>query len=163
MRFGFYLPNQDPPRGERIEELYREILELCAVGDECGFASAFASEHHGREDCYIPSPLILCSAAAARTTRLEVTTGVLLLPLWHPIRVAEDGALIDIISGGRFALGVGLGLVEPEFHLYGVDIKRAFSRIEEQIQIIRLAWTEERFSIHGKHFQLDDVSVTPKP
>ena len=163
MRFGFYLPNQDPPRAEHIQRLYDEVLEMCEIGDRLGYATCFASEHHGLEDGYIPSPLVLCAAAAARTERIQLATGVMLLPLWHPVRVAEDGALIDIISKGRFALGAGLGLVEREYAMYGVDIKRAPSRFEESLQIVRSAWTQERFSFHGRHFDLDDVSVTPKP
>lgn len=163
MRFGFYLPNQDPPRAERIQDLYREILEMVELGDDLGYATCFASEHHSLDDGYIPAPLALCSAVAARTSHLQVATGVMLLPLWHPIRVAEDGAIIDIISRGRFALGVGLGLVPREYDLYGIDIKWAPSRLEESIQVIRSAWTEDSFSFEGSHFQLRDAKVTPKP
>lgn len=163
VRFGFYLPNQDPPRAERIEALYTEILDMAAVGDELGFTSCVASEHHGREDGYIPSPLILSSAVAARTRRIEPTTGVMLLPLWHPIRVAEDSALIDIISGGRFAIGCGLGLVAKEFALYGLTTAQAVGRFEESVDIMRLAWSEGTFDYDGEHFQLQDASVTPKP
>lgn len=163
MDFGFYLPNQDPPRGEHIQRLYDEVLEMCELGDRLGYATCFASEHHGLPDGYIPSPLVLCAAAAARTTRIQLGTGVMLLPLWHPVRVAEDGALIDIISKGRFALGAGLGLVEREYDMYEVDMKRAPSRFEEALQIVRSAWTSERFSFAGRHFTLDNVSVTPKP
>jgi probable F420-dependent oxidoreductase len=163
MRFGFYLPNQDPPRAERIQELYDEIFDMVELGDDLGFATCFASEHHSLPDGYIPAPLALCSAVAARTTNIQIATGVMLLPLWHPIRVAEDGALIDIISKGRFALGVGLGLVQREYDLYGIDMKRAPSRMEEAIHVVRSAWTEERFSFEGKHFQLTDATVTPKP
>jgi alkanesulfonate monooxygenase SsuD/methylene tetrahydromethanopterin reductase-like flavin-dependent oxidoreductase (luciferase family) len=161
--FGFYLPNQDPPRAERIRDLYVEILDMVETGDRLGYAGCFASEHHGQQDGYIPAPFVLCGAAAARSRRMEVGTGVMLLPLWHPVRVAEDGALIDIISGGRFALGAGLGLVQREFDMFGIDMSRATSRFEEAIEVIRLAWTEDRFDFHGRHFDLHDVSVTPKP
>lgn len=163
MRFGFYLPNQDPPRAENIVALYENIFEMCDRGEALGFAGCVASEHHGLEDGYIPSPLVELAAIGGRTARLELATGVMLLPLWHPIRVAEDGALIDIMSHGRFALGAGLGLVPREYEMYELNVKKAASRFEEAVQIVRLAWTEERFSFHGAHFQLDDVSVTPKP
>lgn len=163
MRFGFYLPNQDPPRAERIQDLYREIIEMAEHGDRLGYATCFASEHHSLPDGYIPSPLVLLGALASRTEQINLATGVMLLPLWHPIRVAEDGALIDIISRGRFQLGVGLGLVQREYELYGVDIRRAPSRLEEAIQVVRSSWTQERFSFRGRHFDLDEVAVTPKP
>jgi alkanesulfonate monooxygenase SsuD/methylene tetrahydromethanopterin reductase-like flavin-dependent oxidoreductase (luciferase family) len=163
MDFGFYLPNQDPPRAERIVTLYEEILEMAAHGDALGFAGCVASEHHSRDDGYIPSPLVLCGAVAARTRRIEVATGVMLLPLWSPIRVAEDCALIDIISGGRFALGAGLGLVEREFDLYEIPLEHAVGRFEEAVGVLRHAWSGEPFSVDGRHFTLRDARVTPAP
>lgn len=163
MQFGFYLPNQDPPNAERIVELYEEILEMAEHGDALGFAGCVASEHHSRDDGYIPAPLALCAAVAARTRRLEASTGVMLLPLWPPIRVAEDSAIIDIISGGRFALGVGLGLVAREFELYEVQLSSAVGRLEEAIDVLRHAWTGQEFSFSGKHFTLNDARVTPVP
>lgn len=163
MEFGFYLPNQDPPRAERIVDKYREILDMVDHGDALGFDACVASEHHLREDGYIPSPLVLCGAIASRTRRIEATTGVMLLPLWSPVRVAEDCALIDIISNGRFALGAGLGLVKPEFDLYEIDMRSAVGRFEEAVQILRLAWGPEPFTFEGRHFRLRDVSITPKP
>ncbi len=163
MEFGFYLPNQDPPQAQRIAGLYREILEMAEHGDALGFTGCVASEHHSRQDGYIPSPLVLCAAVVARTRRLEASTGVMLLPLWSPIRVAEDSALIDIISGGRFALGIGLGLVPREFELYGVELRAAVGRLQEGVEILRRAWTGKPFSFDGAHFQLRDALVTPAP
>ena len=142
MEFGFYIPNQDPPRAERIVDLYREILDMAEHGDALGFTGCVTSEHHSRADGYIPSPLALCAAIVARTSRIEAGTGVMLLPLWAPIRVAEDCAMIDIISGGgRFALGAGLGLVQREFDLYQVQLRDAVGRLEESVEILRRAWT----------------------
>jgi alkanesulfonate monooxygenase SsuD/methylene tetrahydromethanopterin reductase-like flavin-dependent oxidoreductase (luciferase family) len=163
MEFGFYLPNQDPPRAHRIVALYREILDMAELGDALGFTGCVASEHHSRDDGYIPSPLVLCSAIAARTRRIEASTGVMLLPLWSPIRVAEDCALIDIISGGRFALGVGLGLVAREFELYEIELRSAVGRLQEGIEILRRAWSGEPFSFSGEHFRLSEALVTPAP
>jgi alkanesulfonate monooxygenase SsuD/methylene tetrahydromethanopterin reductase-like flavin-dependent oxidoreductase (luciferase family) len=163
MDFGFYLPNQDPPRAERIVGLYEEILDMAAHGDALGYTGCVASEHHSRDDGYIPSPLVLCAAVTARTRRLEASTGVMLLPLWSPVRVAEDSALIDIMSAGRFALGVGLGLVAKEFDLYEVDLRSAVGRLEEAIAILRLAWSGEPFTAAGRHFTLRDARVTPAP
>lgn len=164
MEFGFYIPNQDPPRARRIVDLYREILDMARHGDALGFTGCVASEHHSREDGYIPSPLVLCAAIVARTTRIEAGTGVMLLPLWAPVRVAEDSAMIDIISGGgRFALGAGLGLVQREFDLHQVRLRDAVGRLEESVEILRRAWTGEPFSFHGRHFQLRDAVVTPAP
>ena len=163
MRFGFYLPNSDPPRAENVVRLYDEIFEMCERGEALGYSCCVASEHHGLENGFIPSPLVELAAIGARTSRLELTTGIMLLPLWNPIRVAEDGALIDIMSHGRFSIGAGLGLVSREFDMYGLDVRHAVGRLEEAVEVLRLAWTRERFSFEGRHFQLHDVSVTPKP
>jgi alkanesulfonate monooxygenase SsuD/methylene tetrahydromethanopterin reductase-like flavin-dependent oxidoreductase (luciferase family) len=163
MEFGFYIPNQDPPRGERIVDFYQEVVDMVAHGDALGFSNCVASEHHGRPDGYIPSPLVLCGALATRTKQIELGTGVMLLPLWWPIRVAEDSALIDIISGGRFALGVGLGLVPREFAMYGLETKEARGRMEESVAVLRAAWGDGPFDFDGKHFQFEATEVTPKP
>jgi alkanesulfonate monooxygenase SsuD/methylene tetrahydromethanopterin reductase-like flavin-dependent oxidoreductase (luciferase family) len=164
MEFGFYIPNQDPPQAERIVDLYREILDMAEHGDALGFTGCVTSEHHSRADGYIPSPLALCAAIVARTSRIEAGTGVMLLPLWAPIRVAEDCAMIDVISGGgRFALGAGLGLVQREFDLYQVQLRDAVGRLEESVEILRRAWTGRPFSFDGSHFQLADAVVTPQP
>lgn len=163
MQFGFYLPNSDPPRAQRVVQLYEQIFDMCEWGESLGYSCCVASEHHGLENGFIPSPLVELAAIGARTTTLELTTGIMLLPLWHPIRVAEDGAMIDIMSHGRFSIGAGLGLVDREFDMYELDVKRAPSRLEEAVDVLRLAWTQERFSYEGRHFRLRDVSVTPKP
>lgn len=163
MRFGFYLPNSDPPRAENIAQLYDEIFDMCERGEALGYSCCVASEHHGLANGFIPSPLVELAAIGARTSRLELTTGVMLLPLWNPIRVAEDGALIDIMSHGRFSIGAGLGLVADEYAMYGLEVRDAVGRLEEAVEVLRLAWTTERFSFEGKHFHLRDVSVTPKP
>jgi alkanesulfonate monooxygenase SsuD/methylene tetrahydromethanopterin reductase-like flavin-dependent oxidoreductase (luciferase family) len=102
-------------------------------------------------------------AIAARTQRIQVNTGIMVLPVWHPLRVAEDVAVLDVISGGRTGLGVGLGLVEREYEQFGIDIKHAVGLLAEEIEILKRAWTEDRFSFHGRHFDFADVSLQPKP
>lgn len=163
MQFGLYLNTQDPPRAEHLPRVYDELFETVAVAEEMGFDACFLPEHHQQPDGYLPAPFVMGGAIAARTRRLRINTGIMLLALWHPLRVAEDVAVLDVLSGGRVGLGIGLGLVQREFHQFGVDIRTAVSRFEEEIELLRLAWTKERFSFHGRHFRLEDVGVTPKP
>ncbi len=121
------------------------------------------SEHHFLEDGYLPSLLPIAAAAAARTKRLLIGTSVLLLPFHNALRVAEDAAVVDIISGGRFMLGVGLGYRLEEFRTFGVPVKERVARLEEGLEVIRRAWTQERVTFHGRYYHLDGVTVTPKP
>ncbi len=163
MKFGVLLFPQDPPRAEHLTRVYDEVLEQAEVAEELGFDSCFVPEHHQMPDAYLPSPLIFCSAIAARTSKIRVGTSILQLPMRHPIHVAEDGAVVDNIAKGRLILGIGLGIVEKEFQAFGIEVKDGVSRFEESIEIIRSAWTKDSFSFSGRHFELEDVNITPKP
>ena len=105
----------------------------------------------------------MAAAVAARTSRVTIGTAVLLLPLHDPIRVAEDAAVVDILSDGRLRLGLGLGYKLEEFEAFGVDRRARPSLLEEGIEIIRGAWADGPFSHHGRHRSFDDLDVTPKP
>jgi probable F420-dependent oxidoreductase len=153
---------QDPPDGRNIPRLYPEIFQEAELAEELGFDSLFVPEHHMMPDGYLSAPAVLLAAIAARTKRIRLGTSILQLPEWHPIHVAEEFAILDNISQGRAILGVGLGLVEPEFKLFGVDIKDAVPLFNEQVRIIRQAWSQEKFSFAGRFFQLEDVSLTPR-
>lgn len=165
MKFGLgQFTLQIPPWDDRDHaRLYADTIELARVAERAGFSSFWLAEHHGAEDGYIPSLLAFLSAVAASTERLEVGTGVLLAPLHHPLRIAEDAAVVDLISGGRLNLGMGLGWVPDEYEMFGVPMKGRGKRLEEVVEILRKAWTGERFSYEGKHFTLDDVLVRPRP
>ncbi|MBI3951708.1 MAG: LLM class flavin-dependent oxidoreductase [Acidobacteria bacterium] len=163
MKFGLFFLVQDPPRAENIARLYDEVLEETEVAEECGFDSCLLPEHHLMPDGFLPSPLVFCGAIASRTSKILIGTGVLQLPIQHPLRVAEDSAVIDNISKGRLILGVGLGSRAEELKAFGIETKDAVSRFEESIRIIESAWTQDSFSFAGKHFKISDVSVTPKP
>lgn len=163
MRFGVYVNTQAPPDGAERERVYREALELAEVAEQAGLDAVFIPEHHQQPDGYLPSPFVMAAAIAARTRRIQVNTGIMILPLWHPLRVAEDVAVLDVLSGGRIGLGVGLGLVEREYAQFGVDIKTAVGRFAEQIEVLKLAFGQQRFSFHGRHFDFHDVSLQPRP
>lgn len=160
---GYFPCQQDPPRAERIHQLWEEVVAEAELAEEVGFDSCLFSEHHQQADGYFPNPLLAAGLVGARTKRLRVGTCVLLAPLYHPSHVAEDAALIDIATGGRLILGVGVGYQPVDFEAFGLSIADRAGRSEESIEIIRRAWTEERFSFEGKHFQLRDLSISPKP
>lgn len=165
MRFGIgQFTLQTPPWDARDPAaLYRDTLELSILADRAGIDSFWLAEHHGAQDGYNPSLLPFLAAVAARTERIEVGTAVMLAPFHHPLRLAEDAAVVDNISGGRLNLGLGLGWVAEEYRMFGVEPKGRGRRLEEIVEVLRLAWTRERFSFAGRFYRLEDVSVTPKP
>jgi alkanesulfonate monooxygenase SsuD/methylene tetrahydromethanopterin reductase-like flavin-dependent oxidoreductase (luciferase family) len=111
IRFGMWIDFRNPRQWERPPHLlWRELIDLIAWAETIGWDDVLLSEHHFTEDSYPPSPVVLAGAIAARTSTIRIGQFVALLPLYHPVRLAEDGATVDIVSGGRFELGVGLGL-----------------------------------------------------
>jgi probable F420-dependent oxidoreductase len=162
VKFGMLVNTQDPPDGRNLPRLYDEILREAELAEQVGFDSVFVPEHHMMPDGYLPAPQVLLGAIAARTSRIRLGTAILQLPEWHPINIAEAWAVLDNLSHGRSILGVGLGLVEPEFRLFGREVKDAAQLFNEQIEIIRRAWTETPFSFAGHFYQFDNVSITPR-
>ncbi|MFP5225755.1 MAG: LLM class flavin-dependent oxidoreductase [Actinomycetota bacterium] len=144
-------------------ELYADALELAQYADELGYHSFWLAEHHGSEDGYIPSTLAFLAAVAARTQNIGIGTGVLLAPLHDPIRIAEDAAVVDLISGGRLRLGLGLGWSEEEYRMFGVEKRARGKRMSELVSMLRDAWSGGRFSTDGDQLRYDDIRITPVP
>ena len=163
IKLGLYSSIANPPRGDDLDRCVQEAIAEAELAEACGFHGFFFGEHHQDRDGFLPSPLIVCSAVAARTKRIQIGTSVLLLPLHHPLRVAEDVATLDIISGGRFALGIGMGYQDADFRAFGVDKKHRVGRFEEAIEILHKSWSGERFTFKGRHFDIDDVQDLPRP
>jgi probable F420-dependent oxidoreductase len=155
---------QVPPGSERtFTQEYREVLDLVRLAETLGFDSAWVSEHHGSGDGYLPSLLPMLAAFAAATERMKLGTGVLLTPFHDPLRLAEDAAVVDLISGGRLILGLGLAWREEEFRTFGVPFGERVAHTAEAVEILRRAWTGERFSFEGRAYSFDRVQVTPAP
>jgi probable F420-dependent oxidoreductase len=146
-----------------FEQEYRETLELVRLAERVGFDSAWVSEHHGSSDGYLPSLLPMLAAFAAVTERIELGTGVVLTPLHDPLRLAEDAAVVDQLSGGRLLLGIGNGWREEEFRMFAASRAERGARTEETIEVLRRAWTGRRFSFEGRTLRYDRVRVTPQP
>lgn len=140
---------------------YRDAIPLAVAAEEAGFDSFWVTEHHGLPDGYLPSPLTLLAAIAPATTRIELGTGVLVAPLHHPLRIAEDAAVVDQLSGGRLILGLGLGYAAREYRSFGVNPATRGTLLGALVRALRAAWTGEPFS--SRELELDDVRVTPAP
>ena len=162
IQFGV-MANTHPAPGTDLTQMVDEVIAEAQQAERCGFDSFFLTEHHQEASGYLPSPLPLAAAIAARTLRIRIGTGIAILPLYHPTRLAEDCAVIDIISKGRLILGVGQGYQEGDFAAFGLKVSDRVSLFEEGIEILRRAWTEEKVYFVGKRYTLQNVMVTPKP
>ena len=163
MKFGLFYqlpcaPDQSEPRR------YQETLEQIILADELGFDTAWLAElHFFRPFSIMPGPLYVAVAAAQRTRRIRFGTGVTLLPFHHPLRIAEDAAVADILTGGRLDFGVGRGTIAVHFQGYGVPRDESRLRFEETLAIIEKAWTSERFSHDGAYYHIPPIALMPKP
>ncbi len=144
-------------------EIYKQALEQVKLAEEANFDSAWIAEHHFLEDGFCPSPLIVTSAMVAVTKRIKIGTCALLLPLHNAVRVAEDAAVVDNISNGRFILGIGMGYNKEEFDGFGIPMNQRPSRMEEGVDVIVKSWTESNLSYEGKRYRFNNLNVTPKP
>ena len=150
MRFGIWHDFRNPPRWHRpYDVLYGENLEQIAWTEELGFESVWLSEHHVTDEGYLPSVFPMLAAIAQRTTRMRIGSAILLGPFQHPIRFAEDVAVLDQLSGGRLEVGIGLGYRRAEFEALGVPIGERARRSEELVEVARRVWA--------------DGTVTPPP
>lgn len=155
---------QIPPGSPRtFHQEYSEMLDLVRGIEDAGLDAAWVSEHHFSEDGYLPSLVPMLAAFAAVTERIELGTGVVLAPFHDPIRLAEDFAVVDQLSNGRVVTGFGIAWREEEFREFNLPVSDRVGRTRELVEILRLAWNEERFDFAGKHFNYDGVAVTPKP
>jgi len=147
-----------PDTGAPAADLYAAAVEQAAWADKLGFATVTVMEHHATTDGYLPSPIVLGAAMAAVTERVAIQLSLVLLPLYHPLRAAEDLAVLDLVSGGRLRLTVGLGYREEEYAQFDVNIKRRPSLMEEAVETLKLAWTGEPFEFRGH-----TVRILPRP
>jgi probable F420-dependent oxidoreductase len=160
---GLFTGQIPPDSGRSFHDEYREVIELVKLVETEGLDAAWVSEHHFSADGYLPSLLPLLAAFAAVTNRIELGTGVVLAPFHDPIRLAEDFAVVDQISGGRVISGFGIGWREEEFRAFGIETSSRVGRTREIVEILRLAWSQERFDYSGRFYSYSDVAVTPKP
>lgn len=155
---------QPEPSREAAAQFCDQLLNEGIEAEKAGFDGIFLPERHHRTETMFPPPLIMLAGYATRTERVDLGTFVLQTPYYNPMHLAEDVAMIDLMSKGRVVLGVGLGYHPDYFRLFNAPYQQRFSRFEESLDVMRQAWSShEPFSYHGKRFQFDDIMLTPKP
>jgi alkanesulfonate monooxygenase SsuD/methylene tetrahydromethanopterin reductase-like flavin-dependent oxidoreductase (luciferase family) len=164
MRFGLTYDFRNPPGNRRpYEDLYEDLIDQIVLAEELGYDEVWLTEHHFTEDGYNPSVLPMAAAVAARTSTIRIGTFVLVLPFHDPLRVAEDATCVDLLSRGRFDLGVGMGYTVDEYSTLGIDRRTRGARMEEGIELIQKLWTEEKVTFNGRFNQVNDARLTPRP
>jgi alkanesulfonate monooxygenase SsuD/methylene tetrahydromethanopterin reductase-like flavin-dependent oxidoreductase (luciferase family) len=149
------------PEAGSAPDLYTAAIEMTAWGESRGALAAVVCEHHAMDDGYLPSPLILATALAARTTTLPITVAVVVLPLYQPIRLAEDMAVLDIISRGRVNYVAAIGYVPKEYEQHGVDFRRRGRIADEALALLLKAKSGEPFEHEGRRIQVTPQPLTP--
>lgn len=155
--YSYQVENDDPYR------TFAESLEQMQLAEDLGYDSVLVSEHHLVENGYFPAPFVTCGAIAMRTDRLRLGSGVLLLPLYDPLHVAEHGTILDHVSRGRFILGVGYGYRQEEFDAFRVRLDERPARMREGLEAIRALWTEPEVHYEGEHFRYRGAKLRPHP
>jgi alkanesulfonate monooxygenase SsuD/methylene tetrahydromethanopterin reductase-like flavin-dependent oxidoreductase (luciferase family) len=164
LSFGYLCDFRNPQPWRRPwADLYAETLDFIAWSESVGFEGAWLPEHHCAEDGYLPSPLVTLAAVAARTKRLKLGSAVALAPLYHPVRFAEECAIVDILSGGRLEMSIAVGYRRREAEAYGVDFSTRGRRTDEFLEIVRRLWAGESVTFEGKFFQVKNAAIVPPP
>jgi alkanesulfonate monooxygenase SsuD/methylene tetrahydromethanopterin reductase-like flavin-dependent oxidoreductase (luciferase family) len=151
------------PTRDEVSAFIDQLRAEADLVEQYGFDSLQVPERHGRTECFFPTPLLLLTVLAERTKRIRLGTYICIPPLYNPMALAEDFAMIDHLSRGRLIMGVASGYHPGYSQFFNVPHDKRGAMFEEAFEIILRAWTEERFSFEGKHYQFHDVSLTPKP
>ncbi len=144
-------------------EVYANTLAECRLAEEVGFDAVWLAEHHFSVYGICPSLAVLAAAVARETRRVRLGTAVVIAPFAHPVRIAEEFAMVDVLSGGRLEFGLGRGYQPKEFTGLGVSMERTRERFDESVEIIRRAWTQDTMSFAGEFYQVPELAVLPKP
>ena len=164
MKFGFVEDFRNPPEFRQPgPELYRALLAQVRRGEELGYDNVWLTEHHFTVDDYSPAVMPAAAAIAAATSQIRIGSFVLLMPFANPIRVAEDVIFVDILSNGRFDLGLGQGYAPEEFDAFQIPKKERSARLAEGVELIRRLWTEENVTFDGAYTKTKSMTLRPRP
>jgi alkanesulfonate monooxygenase SsuD/methylene tetrahydromethanopterin reductase-like flavin-dependent oxidoreductase (luciferase family) len=162
MEFGTFLLMQSPSM-RSSQEIFSRGVDIAQAAETLGFRNIWLAEHHFSTYGYLSRPVQLATYIAAKTTRLRVGTAVIVVPLHHPLVVAEEIATLDLLSGGRADVGLGRGYQHYEFERFGLELEGSRARWEEQVDIILKALGGEPFSYDGKYYKIPETMVFPQP
>jgi alkanesulfonate monooxygenase SsuD/methylene tetrahydromethanopterin reductase-like flavin-dependent oxidoreductase (luciferase family) len=146
-----------------LETVYDRALQRIEIMDQTGYDAVWIAEHHFNTYSVCPSPILMAMQAATRTKRLRIGTAVTLAAFYNPLRLAEELAMLDLLSGGRLNWGAGRGFDVTEFRAFDVRVEESSDRFRECVEIVLAAWQNERLNFSGRYWQYDDVEVLPKP
>ena len=164
LTFGYLYDFRNPRQWHRPwADLYAETLEFITWSESIGFEGAWVPEHHIAADGYMPSPLVVLAAIAARTRTIKLGSAIALAPLYHPVRFAEECSVLDILSNGRLEMAVAVGYRRSEAEALGIDFSSRGRRTDEFLEIVRKLWAGETLSYEGQHFSLKKASIAPTP
>lgn len=162
MQFGvFFLAGS--PQQLPSETVYKQVMEYITLAERLGYDSVWLAEHHFSTYGYIPNPLLMAVHVARETTSMRIGTAVLVLPFWHPLRVAEDIAMTDQLTGGRLDVAVARGYQPYEFDRFGLSFEEARERTDESLSVLLRALTESDVHFEGKHFAIPPTTIFPRP
>jgi alkanesulfonate monooxygenase SsuD/methylene tetrahydromethanopterin reductase-like flavin-dependent oxidoreductase (luciferase family) len=162
MQFGTYYFLQATP-GRSADAIIADEIGQMVLSERLGFDSVWLTEHHYADYGISSAPSLLLATVAAQTERVKLGMAVWVLPFHNPLRLAEETATLDILSKGRLLVGLGRGNRPQEFVGHGVNQDESRSRMQEGLEVLRRAWTEERVTFEGKHWHFDEIPVYPKP
>ncbi|HTB50657.1 MAG TPA: LLM class flavin-dependent oxidoreductase [Solirubrobacteraceae bacterium] len=163
MKFGVLQFFSWPRRRVPLEAIFDRAMRRIEIMDDSGYDAVWLAEHHFTGYSVCPSVHMMGTLVANRTTRLRIGTGVSLAAFYHPLRLAEEVALLDLLSGGRVNWGAGRGFDPVEFSLFDVPVEKSGELFHEAVEIVQAAWISPRLDWAGKHWSFEDVEVLPKP
>jgi alkanesulfonate monooxygenase SsuD/methylene tetrahydromethanopterin reductase-like flavin-dependent oxidoreductase (luciferase family) len=163
MKFGILQFFSWPERRVALPTVYARALQRIEIMDRSGYDAVWLTEHHFSDYSVCPSIPVMGAHVAARTKRLRIGAAVTLAAFYHPLRLAEEIALLDILSDGRVNWGAGRGFDEREFRTFKVPVSESQARFREAVDVVKHAWASERLTYNGRFFSFDNVEVLPKP
>lgn len=165
MEFGLFtvFDNYKKEIGRSHKQLLDDVVEQSVLADQLGYDSVWFAEHHFSEYGILTTPSMLLTVVAERTKNIRLGVSIVTLPFKNPIQVAEDYALLDVLSDGRVNLGMGSGYLPHEFSGFNVSREDKAFKFNDALAVIEKAWTGERFSHHGQYFQFEDIKLEVLP
>lgn len=164
LSFGYLYDFRNPEPWRRPwSEVYQETLDIVAWTESVGFQGAWVPEHHGADDGYLSTPNLALAAMAARTSTIRLGAAVAIAPLYHPVRFAEECAVLDILSDGRIETALAIGYRRREYDMHGAEFHRRGTCFDEFLHIVRALWAGETVTFTGRHYTVKDARIMPAP